>query len=70
MFVRAGLVRPPSLVSSAVDARLVLLIIERRRVKSVLTSIWDWVASISGFFWKAFVRRDSFRSLCSRTADL
>jgi hypothetical protein len=39
VFVRAGLVKPPSLVSSAVDAdaRLALLIIDRRRDKSVVT---------------------------------
>ena len=37
VLVRAGLVRPPSLVSSAVEARLALLINDRRRDKVVVT---------------------------------
>lgn len=37
MLVRAGLVRPPSLVSSAVEVMLALLIIDLRRDKSVVT---------------------------------
>jgi len=41
VFVLAGLVRPPSLVSSAVDAMLALLIIDRRRVRSVVMWISD-----------------------------
>ena len=48
VFVRAGLVRPPSLVSSAVDARLALLIIDRRRMRSVLTLTSGLYASFSG----------------------
>lgn len=45
VLVRAGLVNPPSLVSSAVEARLALLIIDRRRDKSVVTCISDLVSA-------------------------
>jgi hypothetical protein len=67
VLVRDGLVNP-SLVSSAVDARLALLIIDRRRDRCVLTctSAFWWV--VSGFF-NARVSSDSFRSVCARTAD-
>lgn len=47
VFVRAGLVKPPSLVSSAVEARLALLIIDLRRDKFVATCISGFV-SVSG----------------------
>jgi hypothetical protein len=64
VFVRAGLVKPPSLVSSAVDAdaRLALLIIDRRRDNSVVTWISGLCPSTSGFL-RAFVRRETFRSI-------
>jgi hypothetical protein len=45
VLVRAGLVRPPSLVSSAVEARLALLIIDLRRDKSIDTCICGFVPS-------------------------
>ena len=67
VLVREGLVSP-SLVSSAVDAKLVLLIIDRRRDKSVwiCTSGFDVVSS--GVF-NAIVSRDSFPSDKARTTD-
>lgn len=70
VFVRAGLVKPPSLVSSAVEAKLALLIIDRRRVRSVVKCISDFAASFSGAFWNALVRSDSLRSACGRTMAL
>lgn len=70
VFVRAGLVNPPSLVSSAVEAKLALLIMDRRRVRSVANWISDFAASFSGVFWNAFVRSDSLRSACGRTMAL
>ena len=64
VFVLAGLVRPPSLVSSAVDAMLALLIIDRRRVRSVVMWISDlWISVSCSGAWNAFVRSDSFRTL-------
>lgn len=68
VFVRAGLVNPPSLVSSAVEARLALLIIDLRRDKSVATCISGFV-SASGL-WSALVRSDSVRSDLGRIVDL
>lgn len=59
VLVREGLVSP-SLVSSAVDAMLVLLIIDRRRDKSVLIWTSGFEVVGSGFF-RAIVSRDSFR---------
>jgi hypothetical protein len=70
VFVRAGLVNPPSLVSSAVEAKLALLIIDRRRVRSVVNRISDFAASFSGTFWNALVRRDSLRSAWGWTMAL
>jgi hypothetical protein len=67
VLVREGLVSP-SLVSSAVDAKLVLLIIDRRRDKSVLTCMSGFEVVSSGLF-NAIVSRDSFRSDRARTAD-
>lgn len=70
VFVRAGLVSPPSLVSSAVDARLALLIIDRRRARSFEICISDLRISASvGDVWKAFVNRDTLRVLSGRTSD-
>lgn len=60
VFVRAGLVRPPSLVRSAVDARLALLVVDLLRVISVATCISGLKVSDSGLVRRAFVRRDSF----------
>lgn len=56
--VLAGLVIPPSLVRSAVDAALPILIDDLRREISV-------AIRISGFtsYAKALVRSDSFRSV-------
>ena len=69
VLVRDGLVNPPSLVSSAVDAKLALLSIDRRRDNSVVTWISGLDASTSGLF-KARVRSDSFRSYGTRIIDL
>jgi hypothetical protein len=69
VLVRAGLVSPPSLVSSAVDAILALLIIDLRRDKSVAICITGFRSSTSGCS-RALVRRDTFRSPCGRIEDL
>ena len=67
VLAREGLVSP-SLVSSAVDAKLVLLTIDRRRDKPVLTCTSGFEAVSPGVF-KAIVSRDSFGSDWVRTAD-
>ena len=58
VLVREGLVNP-SLVSSAVDAKLALLITDRRRDRSVFTCTSGFEVGWSGVF-SAFVRSDSF----------
>jgi hypothetical protein len=67
VLVREGLVSP-SLVSSAVDAKLVLLIIDRRRDKSGLTCtpVFEVVVSV---VFNANVSRDCFRSDWAGTVD-
>lgn len=69
VFVRAGLVIPPSLVSSAVDAPLALLCVEAddcaRDAGRVSAVEKDFCRS--GLVWKACVRRDSLRP--AREAD-
>jgi hypothetical protein len=67
--VRAGLVIPPSLVRSTVDA-LVLLIDDRRQAISVLIEISGFTVTAVELAWKALVNRDSLRSIWSLMADL
>jgi hypothetical protein len=67
VLVREGLVSP-SLVSSAVDAMLALLIMDRRRDKSVLIRTAGFEVVVSGLF-NAIVSRDSFRLDWACTAD-
>lgn len=71
VFVRAGLVNPPSLVSSAVEARLALLIMDRRRVRSVLTRMGaSWFELIMSGLLRALVKRDSLRGASKWIAAL
>lgn len=60
--VRAGLVIPPSLVRSAVDAALAILMIDLRRARSVAKRISGLGASVGLARWKALVSSDSLRS--------
>lgn len=67
-FVRDGLVNPVSHVNSAVEAKLTLLVIDRRRPRSarlgrvsVLSSSW---------LCRAFVSKDAWVSVALRTAVL
>jgi hypothetical protein len=61
VLVRAGLVKPVSLVKSAVEAMLMLLVIDRRRGRAVamaLCEICSWRGSSSWAPTIAFVRVD------------
>lgn len=68
VLVRDGLVSPPSLVSSAVEGRLALLIIDRRRDRFVGRCSSGFDVSGSGVF-SALVSSDSFRSDWLRIID-
>lgn len=67
VLVREGLVSP-SLVSSAVDAMLALLIMDLRRARSGMICKSGFEVGCSVVF-SAIVRRDAFRSDWVRTAD-
>lgn len=61
MFVRDGLVRPVSLVRSAVDVRLTLLVVDRRRRRSSMARCaWKSSSSSEGW-WRAFVNNDALQ---------
>ena len=62
MFARDGLVSPVSLVKSAVEARLILLVIERLRSPERTTGLPSGRTS-SGWLSSALVKRDEFPSL-------
>jgi hypothetical protein len=61
VLVREGLVCPPSLVSSAVDAELALLFIDRRRDNSVVICTSGFFKTSGSGVFRALVSRDSFR---------
>lgn len=61
VLVRAGLVMPPSLVRSTVEAALALLIVDRRRDISVARCKSCVKVSAAGLVCNALVKRDSFR---------
>ena len=66
VLARDGLVRPVSLVKSAVDARLTLLVMERLRSAEKLICRLSGAAS-SSWFSSALVKRDEFPSPGLRT---